>query len=279
MVATTPDRDFFSVHAPGAELMPLADFEGKKGESLIKHAKAIVYLASRSVPVSFLAEPWLEISENVQPAFRVFARISEINSRVKIVLLSSGGAVYGLRASHNIVETDPLAPISPYGLGKVMVERALEYLGDTRSQRQAILRISNPIGRWHNNPKQGLVMAILRALKSGEKMAVYGEGTQIRDYLDADDLADGILKVALTREHERGIWNVGSGQGFTILEIIDVVSSLVGRRPEISFLQERPCDVKCVVLDASRFRRDFGWAATTLVEESIRKTIDSGVLA
>lgn len=117
-------------------------------------------------------------------------------------------------------------------------------------------------------------MAILRALKSGEKLTIYGDGRQVRDYLDADDLADAILRVAQGSNYLRGVWNVGSGKGHTILEIIDVVAEVVGQRPEVVFVPERPCDVKCAVLDTSKFSWDFEWVATTHLAESIRKIID-----
>lgn len=91
VVDVTQDHEFLSAHAPGAKSMSVDDFEKEKGESLIRRADAIVYLASKSVPASFLAEPWREVSENVQPAFRTFTRISEINPSAKIIFPSSGG--------------------------------------------------------------------------------------------------------------------------------------------------------------------------------------------
>ena len=275
VVATTPNHDFLAAHAPSAGALFALEFDGKKGNDLIERADAIVYLASNSVQPTYANEPWLEISENVLPSFQAFWRISTINPQVKIVFLSSGGTVYGMQDCEAISETTDLAPISAYGLAKVMTEKTLEFFGNTRGQRHAILRVSNPVGRWHTNSKQGLVMAVLRALKHGERLSVYGDGSNVRDYLDADDLADAILRVSLDQAHAGGAWNVGSGCGYSILEIVDIISDLVGRRPGIDFFDERPFDVRRVVLDTAKSRRDFGWAAATPIRVSIQKVLEA----
>ena len=278
VVDFAPDLPMLEKHAPGAVAMTAVDFGGERGDELIARADAVVYLATNSVPQTFAVEPWLEVSENVVPAFRVFGRISEINPKARIVLLSSGGTVYGAQDRPLIPETAKLAPISPYGLGKVMIEQALEFYGNTGGQRYAILRASNPVGCWHRNLKQGLVMAVLRALQPGGELKVYGDGSNVRDYIDADDLADAIIRVCMDQTHAGGVWNVGSGSGHSILDIIDVVSSVSGRRPVVRFHDDRGFDVKRIVLAADKIRRDFGWSATTPLVESIQKILNAGVI-
>jgi UDP-glucose 4-epimerase len=269
------DHEFLAANAPGANVVSALQFNGKEGDDLIGRAESIVYLVSSSVQPTYVNEPWLEVSENVLPSFQAFWRISGINPHAKIIFLSSGGTVYGMQNCQAISETASPAPISAYGLAKVMVESSLGFFGNSRGQRYAILRVSNPVGCWHSNPQQGLVNAVLRAIEHGKPLPVYGDGSHVRDYLDADDLADAIIRVSLDRKHANDVWNVGSGRGHSILEIIDIIADLLGRSPEIDFLEERPFDVRRVVLDIAKFRRDFGWVATTPIKESIEKVINA----
>jgi UDP-glucose 4-epimerase len=273
VISRTPDPDFIETYAPSAANMTSAEFDGSAGdEVLMRRASALIYLASGSVPSSNVLHPTKEIAENVAPAFDLFLRIGRLRPSLPIIFISSGGTVYGRANYARIPETAPLRPISPYGLGKVMAEQCLQYCGDVMRQRYAILRASNAIGRWHRNPKQGLTMAVLRAIESGTPLHIYGNGTAVRDYVDADDLADAIIAVALGK-FENDAWNVASGVGHSILDIVDSIERVTGRRPEIVFQPDRGVDVASAVLDPSKMLRDFGWKATTPLLDSLRKML------
>ncbi|HEX9906305.1 MAG TPA: NAD-dependent epimerase/dehydratase family protein [Propylenella sp.] len=275
VVARTPEPRFLEVNAPSARSMSLQAFQSEEGSEVLLRADALVHLASSSVPISHPDTPADELSENVEPSFRAFLRVSRLRPELPILFLSSGGAVYGRNGSDRIPESAALRPISPYALGKVLTEQCLAYCGEAAGQRYAILRVSNPVGRWHRNPLQGLPMAALRAIRSGTPLEIFGDGSAVRDYLDADDLAESILLVAASKRPLGGVWNVASGKGLSVLEMVDLVGAAVGRKPDLVFRPARPVDVPRSVLDPSRFRADFGWSATTPLSTSLERLVQA----
>jgi UDP-glucose 4-epimerase len=244
-------------------------FAGAAGDRLLAEAEAVVYLASDSVPSTFAAEPWREIPVNVEPAARLFARCAATNPSAKLVLISSGGTIYGRTGGTPVPEGAPTWPISGYGLGKLMIEQALAFVGRTRGLAYNVLRVSNAVGCWQNSKAQGIVSIALRAVRDRTPIDLYGGGSQVRDYIDADDVADAVLSACLDRRHVDRIWNVGSGMGRSVAEMIRLVEGVTGRPVPIRHFPARPIDVPAIVLDCSQIRRDLGWVARRPIEATI----------
>lgn len=269
VVTRRPDR---AGEEYGGRTVPVVDaeaFAGIAGDRLLADAEAIVYLASDSVPSTFAAEPWREIPVNVEPAARFFARCATTNPAAKLVLISSGGTVYGRTGGTPVTEEAPTRPISGYGLGKLMIEHALAFVGRTCGVSYSVLRVSNAVGRWQNNNAQGIVSIALRAAGDRTPIDVYGGGAQVRDYVDADDVAEALLAACLDRRHMDRTWNVGSGVGRTVAEMIRLVERLTGRPVPVRHLPARPIDVASIVLDCTRIGRDLGWAPVRPIEATI----------
>jgi UDP-glucose 4-epimerase len=261
IVSRHADEEFLSSTAPSANFISAEEFSSERGADAIRSASALVYLANTSIPASNMSAPWQEISQNVDPALQLFTRVAQLNPTIRIIFPSSGGTVYGEGHHAPIPEAAPLAPISAYGLAKVMTEDALRYVSRQTNIDIAVLRISNPVGRWHKSMQQGLVEMALRKVARGEPLTVFGDGSHVRDYLDADDLARLILTMAGTEKRLAGVWNIGSGNGTSILEVLNVVSRLVGRQLKLTFAPARPWDVSYSVLNVERVRGDFGWSS------------------
>ncbi len=166
-------------------------------------------------------------------------------------------------------EDAPTQPISGYGLGKLMIEQALAFVGRTRGLAYNVLRVSNAVGRGQNNDAQGIVSIALRAARDRTPVDLYGGGSQVRDYVDVDDVADAVLAACLDRRHVDRIWNVGSGIGRSVAEMIGLVEEVTGRPVPVRHLPARPIDVAAIVLDCSRIRRDLNWVAGRPIEATI----------
>jgi UDP-glucose 4-epimerase len=257
------------VHGGAAPVVDAEAFAGVAGDRLLADAEAVVYLASASVPSTFAAEAWREIPVNVEPSARFFARCAATNPAAKLVLLSSGGTVYGRTAGASVPEDAPTRPISGYGLGKLMIEQALAFIGRTRGLAYNVLRVSNAVGRWQTDDTQGIVSIALRAARDCTLIDLYGGGSQVRDYIDADDVADAVLAACQDRRHVDRIWNVGSGIGRSVAEMIGLVEEVTGRPVPVRHLPARPIDVAAIVLDCSRIRRDLNWVAGRPIEATI----------
>jgi len=268
LVSRVPDRSFIQRFAPSLNAMSTAEFASASGDRIIAQARAIIYFTWGSLPATFVDEPWRELLENVQPAFAFFSRVAAISSKTKVVFLSSGGTVYGLGSAEPRSETAATQPISSYGLGKLMAESALEFVGRTTGLPYSILRVSNAVGRWQTSEVQGIVGVALRSIRDGMPVRLFGGGGQVRDFVDADDVAEAILAASLS-DHHSSTWNVGSGKGISILELIQRISEIVGRPILITHAPPRKVDVPHLVLDCQKIARDLNWTAKTTLDESI----------
>lgn len=278
VVSRAPDKNFVASMSPLISALTLEEFQANETDLLEKH-NTIIYAASRSVPGTFIGSPWLEYEENVQPAMQLFCKASQINKDMRIVFISSGGTIYGTHHTHPIKEDAPVEPISPYGLGKATIEQGLEYLGRTRDLDYRILRVSNPFGRWQSNPKQGIIPIAINAIQNDKPIVVFGQGHQVRDFIDADDLAEGILSAARSENCKQSILNIGSGHGITISEVFTMLEETLGRILKKESLPKRASDVTFSVLDCTRAKMILGWEAKTPLYQSVEKFINQQVEA
>lgn len=270
VVSRAPDLAFLQAHAPGIDGLTLDEFYGDRTKYL-RAADTLIYMASTSVPATNKNQPWMELSENVEPAFRLFSEAVDANPDIRLVYLSSGGTVYGTGHRRPVPETERLEPISPYGYGKLATEECIRYLGRTRKLSYAILRVANPVGIWQANPRQGIVSVTFQAILDGKPITLFNGGEQVRDFLDADDVAAAIMSAADARQHPGKTWNIGSGIGRRISEVVELIQAVTGRAVEKELVEGRNVDADYSVLDCSSVLDDLGWRTEIPFEQSIRR--------
>lgn len=273
VVARSADAAFFDRFAPDADFMTLSEFDGPEGAARIGRARAVVWFAGATVPSSNPAEPWNELGQTINPLWRGVDRIMSVNPSIRFIFPSSGGAVYGTGRVGPTPEDAPLNPISAYGLGKVMAEHVIRWTARKAGAECVTLRIANPIGRWQRDDRQGIAGIALRALATDSPVTLFDRGRQVRDFFDADDMAELFLKVATWPGPLDGVWNAGSGRGVTVAEMIDLVARAYGRSPRIDWAPARPGDIDYAVVDPSRVARDFGWRAETPLEDTVARMV------
>lgn len=257
---------------PGEVFVDACDFNGEQGSDLVAQAKALVYLSTVSTPATFIDAPWKEIRQNVEPSVELILKFATINPKAKRVLISSGGTIYGNTRQAGLVdEEQAAAPISSYGLSKLMIEEALRFAGRSYGVSYNILRLSNAVGIHHRNKSQGVIAAAIRCLHSGEPFELIGDGSTVRDFIDADDVADAIWHACNDNKFNDRIWNVGSGVGTSVLQALAIVERVSGLRLQIMRSPQRSLDVKRIVLDCGRIKDELGWKATHGIAETIEK--------
>jgi UDP-glucose 4-epimerase len=191
-------------------------------------------------------------------------------SDAQFIYVSSGGSVYGSSAPELVSEDELLNPISSYGFGKKLAETSIKFLGDIHGLRFTILRPANPIGPWQNNLNQGVVSALVRAARSGTTFTLIGDGHVVRDYFDVQDLIQALLVTANNPEVSVGkIWNVGSGRGHSVVEIIELVEYISKSEIKTKRIAARPSDVSRVILDSSAIGDALGWGPKISLETSL----------
>lgn len=172
-------------------------------------------------------------------------------NNVELVYLSSGGTVYGVKGGV-VSENEPTAPISYYGLSKVQIEDLINFYHRRYNLNYLILRPSNPYGLGQNlYGRQGLIAVILGKLLKKEHITVFGDGSVIRDYIYIDDFVY-YMKELLRKNILNETINIGSGEGCSINQIIDIVREVADFDVKVDYIEARKDDVPKLVLDTTR---------------------------
>lgn len=221
-------------------------------ETLIKtnDIKKIVHLVSNMVPGSGYEEYKSEFESVIFPTVRLLQLCSEHN--IQFIFFSSGGTVYGERKNMKpFVETDPKEPISYYGLSKQVIENSIIFEHRTSNLQYLILRPSNPYGPGQNiNGHQGLIAVAMGKILSRKPVTIWGDGTSVRDYIYIDDLSNAFCQL-FNKGVTNKIVNIGSGKGYSIKQIMDILSSVVDENVVIEFSKSRKNDVTNMILDTT----------------------------
>jgi UDP-glucose 4-epimerase len=224
----------------------------------VRGRDCVVHLLSTTDPATAEDDPTLDIRTNVTSSVTLFQ--SCVEAAVGSVLFAStGGAIYGDQGAKTVFsETDPTYPVSPYAIGKLTIENYLRYFRRKHGLSSTVLRLSNPYGpRQNPNKRQGIIPIFLRQIALGRPVTVFGDGTMVRDYIYVADLAE-MVAATVGREPAQSLYNVGSGTGCSILEILDAVRTVTGIEPEITRRPQPSTFVDHVILDTTRFREEFG---------------------
>ena len=250
-----------------ADTEALAELMRRTGcEAVIHFAAYIAVGESMKVPEEYFAN-------NTGGSLSLLTAM--VRAQVRHIVFSSTAAVYGTPEESPIVETFPIAPVNAYGESKVMVERMLRWFDEIHGIRSVPLRYFNAAGAdpsgslgEEHDPETHLIPLVLRAAATGAPVTVFGEdyptpdGTCIRDYIHVNDLADAhILAIeALLAGARSDTFNVGTGSGHSVREVIRSVEEVTGRKvPQVAG-GRREGDPAVLVANADKLRHTFNWS-------------------
>ena len=188
-------------------------------------------------------------------------------------VFSSTAGVYASKDTP-LVETDPIGPASVYGQSKYMVEETLEWYHRVKGLRFAALRYFNaagatpPIRGEAHRPESHLIPLVLQvALGQRKNIAIFGDdyptpdGTCVRDYIHIKDLAAAhLLALQGLDERPRMVYNLGNGTGYSVKEVIETAREVTDHEIPAVTKPRRPGDAAILVGDATKIRKDLGWA-------------------
>lgn len=188
----------------------------------------------------------------------------------RYLFVSSGGAIYGNTASLPIAEDAPLRPQSDYGRGKLLAEQ--EVRGRIAAGMPGIIvRPANAYGPGHRpGSGQGLVTAAFASVLSGASLTIFGDGSQVRDYIHVVDLAAAIV-ASIDRGIDGATYNIGTGVGTTVTQLLDRVQALAGPI-DVDWHPCRGTDVFANVLDSRRLEADTDWSPTVTLTDGLSRT-------
>ena len=230
---------------------------------------SVVHLASTTVPATSNLNPAHDVSSNLIHTIELLELLRK-NGPKKIIFISSGGTVYGEPLHLPVSESHPLNPICSYGVVKVAIENYMNIYQKQYGIESVIMRVSNPYGpRQGHMGVQGLISAFLNRVKNGQDLIVWGDGETIRDYIYISDivtLLDKALSSSVT-----GVFNAGSGQGFSINQVIDVICKVTNMNPTVIYKESRAFDVSKIYLDTQKAQEAFDWQVNTDLFNGINK--------
>ncbi|WP_353427831.1 NAD-dependent epimerase/dehydratase family protein [Polynucleobacter sp. MWH-UH19D] len=245
-------------------------------EALVKQNNEVVHLAYATVPNTSFNDPLLDLNENLPPVLRLMQLCAKHQKR--LVLLSSGGAVYGQSQSVPIAEDHPTLPISPYGLTKLTIEHYAYLFSVSHGLSYISLRPGNPYGLGQIPFRgQGFIATALALIEQNRAVQVFGSQGTIRDYLEINDLAAGIL-AAMDHGQVGQIYNIGSGVGRSNLDVLNTLAPIVaklGYEVQIEQLPARPFDVAVNVLDSTKLMSISGWKPKIDLQDGLESLVDS----
>jgi UDP-glucose 4-epimerase len=235
--------------------------------------EVVFHLISTTLPKPSNDNPVYDVETNLVGSLRLLELCRAHRVR-KVVFSSSGGTVYGVPATVPIAEAHPTEPLCSYGIQKLAIEKYLQLEHALHGLDYCILRPSNPYGeRQRTDVAQGAIAVFLERALRGEPIEIWGDGSVVRDYVYVGDVAEAFVR-AVSYEGAQRVFNVGSGTGTSLKELIEKIGALLGRKPAVDYRPARRVDVPINVLDSSAAARHLGWRARTPLAQGLQRTCD-----
>ncbi|MCC6787596.1 MAG: UDP-glucose 4-epimerase GalE [Hyphomonadaceae bacterium] len=252
------------------------------------NVEAVIHLAGKILPQESIANPLLYYRENLCKSVALIS--SMLRHNVHRIIFSSTAAVYGSSQEALVTEASPTKPISPYGQSKLSVELVLASASVAHNLQATVLRYFNVAGADPSrrsgplgaNPGHLIRAAIDVAMSRQATLRIFGndyptaDGTCVRDFIHVSDLASAHVAAlaALIGQEGYKVLNCGYGRGASVLEVVDAVSTVIGRRIPTEDAPRRPGDPPALIADASELRRVTAWRPShDSLEEIIRSAL------
>ncbi|MGB9696459.1 MAG: NAD-dependent epimerase/dehydratase family protein [Ignavibacteria bacterium] len=238
----------------------------------LKGTDYVFHLVSSTLPANSNENTIYDVETNVVSTLKLLNEVIAAKIR-KLIFISSGGTVYGIPSTLPIKEEFSGYPICSYGIVKRTIEHYLYLYKWLYNLDYYVFRLSNPYGERQNpNLNQGAISVFLWKMLQDKEIEIWGDGTITRDYIYIKDAVEVFVK-SLQVSVPAHTYNVGSGRGITLNELLRVISEVSGIEPKVVYKKGRKIDVPVNILDITHIKKDFQWSPKTRLEEGIQKTI------
>ncbi|OFW02687.1 MAG: hypothetical protein A3G20_05360 [Acidobacteria bacterium RIFCSPLOWO2_12_FULL_59_11] len=238
-------------------------------------------VAVRGVDIAFhLASTTIPATSNVDPIFDVQTNLTGTLGFLKaavqagigrVVFISSGGTVYGRPVLLPIKETHATDPICSYGITKLAIEKYLAMFELLHGMGCIIFRVANLYGERQRPGAQGAIAAFMHKVLKGLPIEIWGDGSVVRDYVHIQDLID-VLVSGLEYRGDYRVFNVGSGEGRSLNEVIEALRTVTGRPIECHYKEARSLDVPKNVLDIGLAKKELRWNPNVGFSDGLART-------
>jgi len=219
-----------------------------------------------------VADPAFDATTNILGTLNLLQNCIKYGVK-KFIFASTGGAVYGEQNYFPADENHPLAPLSPYGISKLAVEKYLYFYKVQYNLNYTILRYANIFGPRQNPFGEAGVVAIFTSkLLKGEQPVINGTGLQTRDYVFIEDVVKANL-LALS-DDSTDIYNIGTGNETTVNEIFNILNSIIGNGQQEKHGPAAAGEQMRSVITSDKIFKKFNWRPSVKLEDGLKKTVD-----
>jgi UDP-glucose 4-epimerase len=235
--------------------------------------EVVFHLAAQTDVRRSVDEPGFDAATNILGTIALIEAAAELGVR-RLVNSSTGGAIYGDTDVAPTPESHPVRPVSAYGQSKYAAEGYCDLYSRERGVSAISLRYSNVYGpRQDPHGEAGVVAIFCGRLAQGERLTVFGDGRQTRDWVEVSDVVRANLLAA--ESALTGTINIATAHETSVLDLIDALREVseAGGLAEPEFAPERPGEVRRSVLDISRAQQELGWSPRVDLRDGLRRLL------
>ena len=236
-------------------------------ENTVKDVDVVIDLVAHSL-VSSIDGPVTNANVNIMGLLYILEACRKNN--IKKIIFTSASSMIGEPQTSTVAENHQAIPKTAYGITKLTSEHYLRLYKEMYGLNFVIFRFFNIYGPFQKN---GLIPTLYNRIKNDEPLTVFGKGDQIRDYVFIEDIIPFFEKASSSNLVDNKIFNMGTGIGTSIIEIIKNFSQILNISPKIEYKPERPGEIGNFVANTDLLSNSFGDIPKTTPKEGLEKTI------
>jgi len=193
------------------------------------------------------------------------------NNNIKKLIFTSASSLVGEPQSFHVDENHPAIPKTAYGITKLASEHYVRLYSELYGLDYVIFRFFNIYGPHQKN---GLIPTLYNRISNDEPLTIFGKGDQVRDYVYIEDIIPFFEKACISKIGNNSIYNMGTGKGTTIKEIIEILAKILQIEPKLELKPTRPGEIGNFVSDTTNLNSVFGSIPDTSVKSGLEQTIN-----
>lgn len=265
-------RGFKKLVDPRANFVEGSVLDKEKLTKALKGVDAAVHMAAFIIVPESVEKPDLYWENNVGGTRTLLEAMREAG--VNKIIFSSSATVYGDPDKLPLAERSPVkSAANPYGQTKIEMEKLIKQAHEKWGLSAIILRYFNPYGPNElHQPETHAIPNFIKAALAKKPIPLYWKGEQIRDFIYVEDLAAAhIAPLSLEGFH---IFNVGTGKGTKVIEVVNKIFEIAGFRVTIKDLGERPGDAHTLYTGVEKIKKELDWQPQVPLDDGLKKTVD-----
>lgn len=255
-----------------------ADVRSAEAMQQVVRRKAVVFnLAGRSGAVRSMEDPWTDLEVNCRGMLVLLEAVRSVSPDAKVVFPGTR-LEFGKPQYLPVDERHPLDPLCLHGVHKLAAEKYHLLYHRIYGLRTTVFRVANPYGPGQPRERvdYGIINRFIHLALAGEPIPVFGEGSQVRDYIFADDVVEAFLRAGMAERSDGRVYNIGSGEGVKMIDVAHLIVRAVGHG-RVVHVPWPPLAARIetgdFVADISAAVADLAWQPRVRLEEGIARTV------